>query len=69
MVKFRTLKNSYAKIKENFTHIISEEEAQERFLTKILDEAIEEFERSGRKTISLEEWHEHMRREYNIVLS
>ena len=68
MVKFRTLKNSYAKIKENFTHIISEEEAQERFLTKILDEAIEEFERSGRKTISLEEWREHIRRDYNIVL-
>ena len=68
MVRFRTLKNSYMKLNENFTHIITEEEAQERFLTKILDEAIEEFERSGRKTISLEQWRENIRRDYNIVL-
>lgn len=68
MIKFRTLKNSYLKLKENFIHTISEEEARERYFSKVLDEAIEEFERNGRKTISLEEWHEHMRREYNIVL-
>ena len=68
MIKFRTLKNSYMKLNENFTHTISEEEAQERFLTKILDEAIEEFEKSGRKTISLEQWRENIRRDYNIVL-
>ncbi len=68
MIKFRTLKNSYIKLKENYTHIISEEEAEERHWTKILDEAIEEFERDGRKTISLEEWREHIRRDYNIVL-
>ena len=68
MVKFRTLKNSYVKLNENFTRTISEEEAQERFLTKILDEAIEEFEKSGRKTISLEQWRENIRRDYNIVL-
>lgn len=68
MVKFRTLKNSYVKLNENFTHTISEEEAQERFLTKILDEAIEEFEKSGRKTISLEQWRKNIRRDYNIVL-
>lgn len=68
MVRFRTLKNSYAKLKENFTHIITEEEAQERFLTKILDEAIEEFERDGRETISFEEWREEMRREFNVIL-
>ena len=41
MIKCRTLKNSYLKVKENYTHTITEEEAQERFLTKILDEAIE----------------------------
>ena len=68
MIKFRTLKNSYMKLNENYTHTISEEEAQERFLTKILDDAIEEFERSGRKTISLEQWRENIRRDYNIVL-
>ena len=68
MIKFRTLKNSYVRLKENFTHIITEEEAQERFLTKILDEAIEEFERNGRQTISFEEWIEEMRTEYNVIL-
>ena len=68
MVRFRTLKNSYMKLNENFTHIITEEEAEERYWTQILDETIEEFERNGRKTISLEEWREHIRRDYNIVL-
>lgn len=68
MIKFRTLKNSYVRLKENFTHIITEEEAQERFFTKILDEAIEEFERNGRQTISFEEWIEEMRTEYNVIL-
>ena len=68
MIKFRTLKNSYAKLKENFTHTITKEEAEQRFWTAMLDEAIEEFERNGRKTISLEEWREHIRREYNIAL-
>ena len=68
MVKFRTLKNSYAKLKENFIRIITEEEAEQRYWTQILDETIEEFERNGRKTISLEEWREHIRRDYNIVL-
>ena len=68
MIKFRTLKNSYIKLNENFTHIITEEEAEERYWTQILDETIEEFERNGRKTISLEEWREHIRRDYNIVL-
>lgn len=37
MVKFRTLKNSYAKLKENYTHNMTEEE----YLTQILDEAVE----------------------------
>ena len=68
MVQFKTLKNSYAKLKENFTYIITEEEEEQRYWTQILDETIEEFERNGRKTISLEEWREHIRRDYNIVL-
>ena len=38
------------------------------FTNEDLDEAIEEFERDGMKTISLEEWREHIRRDYNIVL-
>ena len=66
-MKIRTLKNSYVKLKENFTHTITEEEAQERYFSKVLDEAIRSYEKNP-VTISLEEWHEHMRREYNIVL-
>ena len=68
MIKYRTLKNSYLRLKENYTHTISEEEAQERFLTKILDEAIEEFERDGRRTTSFEDWIEEVREEFGIVL-
>ena len=67
MVKVRNIKKSFSKIKMKFTHNITQEEAFEKYLTKILDEAIEEFEKNP-TTISLEEWHEHMRREYNIVL-
>ena len=37
MIKFRTLKNSYLKLKENFTHKITEEET----ILKVLDEAVE----------------------------
>ena len=68
MIKFRILKNSYMKLKENYTHIISEEEAEERYWTKILDEAIEEFERDGRRTTSFEDWIEEVREEFGIVL-
>lgn len=67
MIKLRTLKNSYIKLKERYILIVTEEEARERYLSKILDEAIENFEKNP-VTISLEEWHEHMRREYDIVL-
>ena len=67
MIKFRTLKNSYAKLKDSFTHIITEDEVKERYFSKVLDEAIRSFEKNP-VTISLDEWHEHMRREYNIVL-
>ena len=37
MVKFRTLKNSYAKLKENFTKTITEE----KYMSDILEEAVE----------------------------
>ena len=68
MVKLKTLKNSYSRLKENFTHTITEEEALVRYMNFLIDEA-EENLKNGGGTISLEEWHEHMRREYNIVLS
>lgn len=67
MAKFRTVKNSYLKLRQNFTHTITQEEARERYFTKMLDEAIESFEKNP-VTISLEEWREHMRRDFNIVL-
>ena len=67
MTKFRTLKNSYAKFKENFTHKITQEEALNRYMVQLIEEA-EENLRNGGGTITLEEWREHMRREYNIAL-
>ena len=68
MTKLKTLKNSYSKLKENFTHIITEDEALVRYMNLLIDEA-EENLKNGGGTITLEEWQEHMRREYNIVLS
>ena len=68
MVKFRKLKNSYTSLKENFSHIITKDEAEERCLTKILDEAIEEFERDGRHTTSYEDWIKEIKEEFNIAL-
>lgn len=67
MVKFRTLKNSYLKIKEKYTHIITEEEALNRYMLLLIEEA-EENLRNGGGTITLEEWKEHMRVVHNIVL-
>jgi len=37
MIKFRTLKNSYSKLKENFTKTITEDE----YVSNILEEAVE----------------------------
>ena len=67
MIKFRTLKNSYSKLKENFTHTITQEEALNRYMVQLIEEA-EENLRNGGGTITLEEWEEYIRREYNIVL-
>jgi len=67
MIKFRTLKNSYAKLKENFTHTITEEEALNRYMNLLIDEAEEDL-RNGEELITLEEWREELMREYNVVL-
>jgi len=67
MLKFRTLKNSYANIKEDFIRVITEEDALNKYMVQLIEEA-EENLRNGGGTITLEEWREHMRREYNIVL-
>ena len=37
MIKFRTLKNSYAKLRENFTRI----NVEEKYVQDILEEAVE----------------------------
>lgn len=68
MIKIRNLKNSCTKSNENYTYSITEENEQEMFLTKILDEAIEEFERDGEQTISFEDWIKEMKEEYNVIL-
>ena len=66
MVKFRKLKNSYLKLKEDYTHIITEEEALNRYMITLIDEAEESIKKEG--TITLEEWREELMREYNVVL-
>ena len=38
MIKFRTLKNSYSKLKENFTYITSKEDAINRYMIELIDE-------------------------------
>ena len=67
MIKFKTLKNSYCKLKENFSHAITEEEALNRYMCKLIDEAEEDLKNGG-KIITLEEWREELIREYNVVL-
>ena len=67
MMKLRTLKNSYAKIKENFIHTITEEEALNRYLSQLIDEAEEDLKNGG-KIITLAEWREELMKEYNVAL-
>lgn len=50
MVKFRTLKNSYAKLKENFTKTLTEDE----YVSNILEEAVEKLN-SGKAVFYTEE--------------
>lgn len=66
MVKFRTLKNSYAKVQENFKRVITGEEVWSRYMDRLIEEAEESIKTEG--TITLEEWRAHMRRDYNIAL-
>ena len=66
MIKFRTLKNSYLKQKENYSSIISGEEVWSRSMDRIIEEAEESLKNEG--YITLEEWREQMRRDYNIAL-
>lgn len=67
MVRFKTIKNSFSNMKAKFTHTITQEEALERYMNKLIDEAEEDLKNGG-STFTLEEWKEHMRRDYNIAL-
>ena len=62
----KNLKNSFSKKRVCFTHINSEE-ALERYMVKLIDEA-EEYLANGGETITLEEWQEYIREEYNIAI-
>lgn len=64
MVKLRTLKNSYSKIKEPFTRIITGDEVWSRNMDKIIKEAEESLKNEG--YITLEELREELIREYNV---
>ena len=38
MIKFRTLKNSYSKLKENFSYIVSKEDDINKYIIELIDE-------------------------------
>jgi len=38
MIKIKTLKNSYSKLKERFTHTITEEEALNKYMMQLIEE-------------------------------
>ena len=63
-MKFRTLKNSYAILKENFNRIITGNEVWSRYMDKIIEEAEESLKNEG--YITLEELREELKREYNV---
>ena len=66
MVKFRTLKNSYAKLKERYIRNF-EEEALNRYMNMLIDEAEEDL-KNGAPLFTWEEVREELIREYNVVL-
>ena len=66
MIKFRTLKNSYVRIKENFSRIITGNEAWSRYMDRIIEEAEESLINEG--YITIEELREELIREYNVKI-
>lgn len=63
----KKLRKSFSRDKLYFTHVITEDEALERYMIKLIDEA-EEHLANGGGTITLEEWQEEIKREYNIAI-
>ncbi len=67
MTKFKTIKNSYLKVKENYTHKITEEDALNEYMVRLIDEAEENLQKGG-TLYPLDKWREMMRVEYGIQL-
>jgi len=66
MIKFRTLKNSYLKQKENYSRIITGEEVWSRSMDRIIEEAEESLITEG--YITLEELREELIGKYNVSI-
>ena len=63
-MKFRTLKNSFGRLKENFSRIITENEVWSKYMDRIIEEAEESLKIEG--YITIEELREELIREYNV---
>lgn len=64
MVKLKTLKNSYLRIRENFNRIVTGKEVWSRYMDRLIEEAEESLKNEG--YITLEELREELIREYNV---
>ena len=64
MIKFRNLKNSYLKLKENYSRIITGEEVWSRAMDRLIEEAEESLKTEG--YITLEELRKELIEEYNV---
>lgn len=64
MIKIRNLKNSCAKLNENYSRIITGEEVWSRAMDRLIEEAEESLKTEG--YITLEELREELIRDYNV---
>ena len=64
MIKIKTLKNSYAMLKEYFSRIITGNEVWSKYMDRIIAEAEESLKNEG--YITIEELREELIREYNV---
>ena len=66
MTRLKTLKNSYSKLKESFSRIITGKEVWSRHMDRLIEEAEESLKTEG--YITLEELREELIREYNVKI-
>ena len=64
MIKVKTLKNSYLKLKENYNRVITGQEVWSRYMDRLIEEAEKSLKNEG--YITLEELREESIREYNV---